>query len=391
MSLNDVPAGERVHIGIFGRRNAGKSSLINALTGQSVSVVSDVPGTTTDAVRKSMEILPLGPVVIIDTPGFDDEGTLGDMRVERTRLALTECDAALLVVDPEIGMGDTENELIRLFNENHTPYITVYSKSDIKPCDGLSVSAVTKDGINHLLDKLSYICENAETDRRIIGDLLSPGDSVILVTPIDSAAPKGRLILPQVQTLRDILDAGAFATVVQETEYKIALSSLKNPPKIVITDSQAFEKINKETPEDIPLTGFSVLMARYKGILGHALKGAYSIDSLKDGDKVLIAEACTHKRQCKDIGTIKMPAWLSGYTKKELSFDFSSGKSFPQNLSEYSLIIQCGGCMITEREVKARYIAAETASVPITNYGTAIAHMHGILKRAVAPFSDTLK
>lgn len=391
MSLNDVPSGERVHIGLFGRRNAGKSSLINAITGQSVSVVSDVPGTTTDAVRKSMEILPLGPVVLIDTPGFDDEGALGDMRVERTRLALKECDAALLVVDPENGMGDTENELIRLFDENHTPYITVYSKSDTKKTDGLCVSALTGDGIKLLLDKLSYICENSENKRRIIGDLLSPGDSVILVTPIDSAAPKGRLILPQVETLRDVLDAGAFATVVQETEYKDALKALKNPPKIVVTDSQAFEKISSETPEDIPLTGFSVLMARYKGILSHALKGACAIDALNDGDKVLIAEACTHKRQCQDIGTVKMPAWLSAYTKKKLSFDFSSGKSFPGELSEYSLIIQCGGCMITEREVKARYIAAESASVPITNYGTAIAHIHGILNRAVAPLLDSLK
>ncbi len=388
MSMASVPSGERVHIGVFGRRNAGKSSIVNKITGQSVSLVSDVPGTTTDAVRKAMEILPIGPVVIIDTPGFDDSGTLGKMRVEATWSVIKECDAALLVIDPEKGEGETENALIKLFDEKGISYIKVYSKSDIKKGPGLFVSSETGEGIPGLLDALSKIVKEKENPRRIIGDLLSPGDTVILVTPIDSAAPKGRLILPQVETLRDVLDSGAMALVVRETEYEKALSSLSSPPKMVITDSQVFGFVNKLTPPSVPLTGFSVLMARYKGILSSALAGAAKLSSLSDGDIILISESCTHKKQCDDIGTVKLPAWIKKYSGKDVSFDFSSGKGFPSDLSPYSLIVQCGGCMITEREVKERYALAERAGVPITNYGTAIAKMNGILPRISSLFVE---
>ena len=388
MSMASVPSGERVHIGVFGRRNAGKSSIVNKITGQSVSLVSDVPGTTTDAVRKAMEILPIGPVVIIDTPGFDDSGTLGKMRVEATWSVIKECDAALLVIDPEKGEGETENALIKLFDEKGISYIKVYSKSDIKKGHGLFVSSETGEGIPGLLDALSKIVKEKENPRRIIGDLLSPGDTVILVTPIDSAAPKGRLILPQVETLRDVLDSGAMALVVRETEYEKALSSLSSPPKMVITDSQVFGFVNKLTPPSVPLTGFSVLMARYKGILSSALAGAAKLSSLSDGDIILISESCTHKKQCDDIGTVKLPAWIKKYSGKDVSFDFSSGKGFPSDLSPYSLIVQCGGCMITEREVKERYALAERAGVPITNYGTAIAKMNGILPRISSLFVE---
>lgn len=381
MSLTSVPSGERVHIGIFGRRNAGKSSLVNRITGQSVSLVSSVPGTTTDAVRKAMEILPLGPVVLIDTPGFDDSGDLGKMRVEATKKVLSECDAALLVIDPEKGEGETEKALCALFDEKNISYIKVYSKSDIKNGAGLSVSSETGEGISKLLDALSNILPEKENQRRIIGDLLSESDCVILVTPIDSAAPKGRLILPQIETLRDILDSGAMALVVKETEYEKALSKLAAPPRLVVTDSQVFGLINKLTPRDVPLTSFSVLMARYKGILPAALSGAAKLDSLSDGDRVLISESCTHKKQCDDIGTVKLPKWISEYSGKDIVFEFSSGKGFPSDLSPYSLIVQCGGCMITEREVKERYRLAERSGVPITNYGTAIAKMNGILPR----------
>lgn len=388
MSMASVPSGERVHIGVFGRRNAGKSSIVNKITGQSVSLVSDVPGTTTDAVRKAMEILPIGPVVITDTPGFDDSGTLGKMRVEATRNVIKECDAALLVIDPEKGEGETENALIKLFDEKGISYIKVYSKSDIKKGPGLFVSSETGEGIPELLDALSKIVKEKENPRRIIGDLLSPGDTVILVTPIDSAAPRGRLILPQVETLRDVLDSGAMALVVKETEYEKALYSLSSPPKMVITDSQVFGFVNKLTPPSVPLTGFSVLMARYKGILSSALAGAAKLSSLSDGDIILISESCTHKKQCDDIGTVKLPAWIKKYSGKDVSFDFSSGKDFPSDLSPYSLIVQCGGCMITEREVKERYALAEHAGVPITNYGTAIAKMNGILPRIASLFVE---
>lgn len=386
--MASVPSGERVHIGVFGRRNAGKSSIVNKITGQSVSLVSGVPGTTTDAVRKAMEILPIGPVVIIDTPGFDDSGELGKMRVEATGRVLGECDAALLVIDPQTGEGETEKALIKLFAEKNIAYIKVYSKSDIKKEPGLSVSSETGEGIPELLEALSKIVKEKENPRRIIGDLLSPGDTVILVTPIDSAAPKGRLILPQVETLRDVLDSGAMALVVKETEYEKAISSLASPPRLVVTDSQVFGLVSKLTPPSVPLTGFSVLMARYKGILSSALSGAAKLDSLRDGDRILISESCTHKKQCDDIGTVKLPGWIRAYSGKDISFDFSSGKGFPEDISPYSLIVQCGGCMITEREVKERYTLAENAGIPITNYGTAIAKMNGILPRIASLFVE---
>ncbi len=388
MSLNSIPSSERVHIGFFGNRNAGKSSLINKIANQSVSLVSPVAGTTTDLVRKAMELLPIGPVVLIDTPGFDDEGELGLLRVEKTRAAITECDAAVLVIDPEASDAEANNALIQLFKDKKIPYISVFSKSDIKKADGLCVSGVTGEGLDRLLSALFEAVRTKDSTRRIIGDILSPYDKVVLVTPIDESAPKGRLILPQVQTLRDILDSGAAALVVREHEYASALSALAEPPKMVITDSQVFKKINAETPASIPLTSFSVLMARYKGTLDKAVFGANKLNSLSDGDKVLIAEACTHKKQCGDIGSVKLPAWISDYTKKRLDFSFTTGKEFPQELSDYALIIQCGGCMITEREVKARYDAAEKAGVPITNYGTAIAQLNGILKRATSPFVE---
>lgn len=386
MSLNSVPSSERLHIGFFGRRNVGKSSLINKIANQSVSVVSPVAGTTTDIVRKAMEILPIGPVVLIDTPGFDDEGELGLLRIEKTLAAISECDAAVLVLDPEKGMGETEKKLIELFIEKKVPYFNVFSKCDLKKTSAPSLSSVTGEGIEAMIAGVAYLLSADKKERRIVGDLLSPGDTVILVTPIDSASPKGRLILPQVQTLRDILDEGAMALVVTEKEYPSALSSLNVPPKMVITDSRVFKEINEKTPPHVPLTGFSVLMARYKGTLRPALYGAKRLSSLKDGDSVLIAEACTHKKQCGDIGTVKLPEMLSAFTKKRLRFAFTSGKDFPHNLSPYSLIIQCGGCMLTEREVENRYASAEGAGVPITNYGTAIAEMNGILKRATELF-----
>ncbi len=390
MSLNSVPSSERPHIGFFGRRNAGKSSLINKIANQSVSVVSPVAGTTTDIVRKAMELLPIGPVVLIDTPGFDDEGELGLLRIEKTLAAISECDVAVLVLDPEKGMGETEKKLIELFTEKKLPYFNVFSKCDLKKISAPSLSSVTGEGIENLLGGISYLLSSEKEERRIIGDLLSPGDTVILVTPIDSASPKGRLILPQVQTLRDILDAEARALVVTEKEYPSALSSLTSPPKMVVTDSRVFKEIDEKTPTSVPLTGFSVLMARYKGTLRPSLSGAKKLSSLKDGDLVLIAEACTHKKQCGDIGTVKLPGMLSAFTQKKLRFSFTSGKDFPENLSPYSLIIQCGGCMITEREAQNRYASAESAGIPITNYGTAIAEMNGILKRACAPFSESL-
>lgn len=388
MSLNSVPSSERAHIGFFGKRNSGKSSLINKITGQGVSVVSPVAGTTTDLVKKSMELLPIGPVVLIDTPGFDDEGELGLLRVEKARSALAECDAAVLVVDPEMTENEVDKAFIQLFNEKNVPYLSVFSKSDLKKSAGLCVSSVTGEGTDELLSALSQILLKSKNNRRIIGDLLAPGDNVILVTPIDSSAPKGRLILPQVQTLRDVLDSGASATVVREHEYKSVLSAFSRPPKMVITDSQVFKKINAETPHSVPLTSFSVLMARYKGTLLSAISGADRLNSLSDGDKILIAEACTHKKQCNDIGTSKLPAWISSYTKKQIEFSFASGKDFPGNLSEYALIIQCGGCMLTEHEVKTRYDAAEQSGVPITNYGTAIAQLNGILQRATELFVE---
>lgn len=392
MGLNDTPQSERIHIGFFGRRNAGKSSVVNAVTNQQISVVSDVKGTTTDPVTKAMELLPLGPVVIIDTPGFDDEGALGEMRVKRTKQVLNRVDVAVLVVDGTVGKTGADNELIEIFNEKKIPYIVAYNKSDISEqsdCpDGVAVSALDNTNIGLLKEKIAHLTKTDDTKMKICGDLLSDGDFAVLVVPIDSAAPKGRLILPQQQTIRDVLEAGAAAVVVRDTELKATLESLGKKPKVVITDSQAFESVSWDVPEDIYLTSFSILMARYKGFLKSAVEGATAIDRLKDGDKILISEGCTHHRQCDDIGTVKLPRWLRNYTGKELVFETSSGKGFPDDLSQYSLVIHCGGCMLNEREVQYRRKFAEDSEVPFTNYGTAIAFMQGILKRSLQIIPD---
>ncbi len=387
MGLNDTPQSERIHIGFFGRRNAGKSSIVNAVTNQQISVVSDVLGTTTDPVTKAMELLPLGPVVIIDTPGFDDEGSLGEMRVKRTKQVLNRTDIAVLVVDSSVGKTQADNELVTIFNEKKIPYIIAYNKSDLTDkteyADGVAVSALENKNIDTLKEKIAHLAKTDNADRKICSDLISRGDFVVLVIPIDESAPKGRLILPQQQTIRDILDAGAVAISVKETELKETLASLGKKPSLVITDSQVFGRVSKEVPSDILMTSFSILMARYKGFLDSAVKGAFAIDNLKDGDKILISEGCTHHRQCGDIGSIKIPNWLRKYTGKDFVIETSSGKGFPDDLSEYSLVIHCGGCMLNEREVQYRRKFAEDSGVPFTNYGTAIAHMHGILKRSV--------
>ena len=391
MSLNDTPSGERVHIGFFGRRNAGKSSVVNAVTGQELSVVSDVKGTTTDPVMKSMELLPMGPVVIIDTPGFDDEGALGELRVKKTKQILNRSDCAVLVVDATQGMTPADRELVELFGQKGLPYLIAYNKSDLTaaPVLGekeLAVSAQTGENIQELKERIARLVKTGEDSRRLVGDLLSPGDLVVLVTPIDSAAPKGRLILPQQQTIRDILDAGAAAIVVKETGLRDTLHKLGTKPRMVITDSQAFAQVSRDTPEDIPLTSFSILMARYKGFLDAAVEGVAAIDHLRDGDRVLIAEGCTHHRQCEDIGTVKIPRWLSEYTGKDLQLEHSSGRDFPEDLSPYQLVIHCGGCMLNQREMTYRQKTAGDNGVPFTNYGIAIAHLKGILKRSVELF-----
>lgn len=392
MGLNDTPQSERIHIGFFGRRNAGKSSVVNAVTNQQISVVSDVKGTTTDPVTKAMELLPLGPVVIIDTPGFDDEGVLGEMRVKRTKQVLNRVDVAVLVVDGTVGKTGADNELIEIFTDKKIPYIVAYNKSDISEqtdCpDGVAVSALDGTNIGLLKEKIAHLTKTDDTKKKICGDLVSEGDFVVLVVPIDSAAPKGRLILPQQQTIRDVLEAGATAIVVRDTELKSTLENLGKKPKLVITDSQAFESVSKDVPEDIYLTSFSILLARYKGFLKSAVEGAAAIDRLKDGDRVLISEGCTHHRQCDDIGTVKLPRWLKNYTGKELVFETSSGKGFPDDLSPYSLVLHCGGCMLNEREVQYRRKFAEDSEVPFTNYGTAIAYMQRILKRSLQIIPD---
>lgn len=393
MSLNDTPSGERIHIGFFGRRNAGKSSLVNAITNQELAVVSSVKGTTTDPVYKAMELLPLGPVEIIDTPGFDDVGELGELRVKKTRQILAKTDVAVLVVDGTEGVSGCDKELIQLFREREVPYIVVYNKCDISGGEvssenEISVSAAKKLNIEELKEKIGSLAKNAGNERRIIGDLLSPGDMVVLVTPIDGSAPKGRMILPQVQALRDVLDADAEAVFTKETQLAETLSALAAPPKMVVTDSQAFGLVSKIVPEEVSLTSFSILMARYKGFLESAVKGAARIKDLRDGDTVLISEGCTHHRQCGDIGSVKLPAWLKKYTGKSLNIELSSGRDFPEDLSGYALVIHCGGCMLNEREMLHRKNIAEAAGVPFTNYGTAIACMNGILKRSLGIFPD---
>ena len=450
MSLNDTPSGERIHIGFFGRRNAGKSSIVNAVTGQELAVVSQIEGTTTDPVKKAMELLPLGPVLIIDTPGFDDEGTLGELRVKKTRQVLAQTDLAILVIDGVRGMCACDRQLLELFAEKEIPWIIAWNKCDllqgtpgtaetaetkesgqaetagsadtsgsVQKAEGkraadtaktedsvkmtaeavkmpggaaavVPVSAVTGEGIYDLKEEIAALYRKwkagEEAEPRLVSDLLRQGDQVILVIPIDKSAPKGRLILPQQQVIRDILDARCTAVCIQEDNVRRTLEGLRTPPVLVITDSQVFASVQKDVPESIPLTSFSILMARYKGFLETAVRGAAAIDRLEDGDRVLIAEGCTHHRQCEDIGTVKLPRWLQTRLGKQLIIETSSGNSFPEDLTPYSLVIHCGGCMLNEREMKSRIHRAVLQGVPVTNYGTAIAYMNGILSRSIAMF-----
>ena len=409
MSLNDTPSGERIHIGFFGRRNAGKSSVVNAVTGQDLAVVSQVEGTTTDPVKKAMELLPLGPVVIIDTPGFDDEGALGELRVKKTRQILAQTDIAVLVIDSQRGRCACDEELVGLFKERKIPYVLAWNKSDLAgkkagekekentasaglETFSIRVSALTGDGIYALKEKIGelYRAWKAEQgeERKLVSDLLEKGDQVILVIPIDKAAPKGRLILPQQQVIRDLLDARCTAVCIQEDNVKATLESMRKPPAMVITDSQVFARVQEDVPEEVPLTSFSILMARYKGFLSTAVKGAAQIDHLQDGDRVLIAEGCTHHRQCDDIGTVKIPRWLRTRTGKDILIETASGTGFPEDLTPFALVIHCGGCMLNEREMQNRIGRARVQNVPVTNYGTAIAYMNGILKRSVEMFPD---
>lgn len=394
MSLNTTPSGERIHIGFFGRRNAGKSSVVNAVTGQELAVVSDVLGTTTDPVYKSMELLPLGPVMIIDTPGFDDEGSLGELRVKKTKQVLNKTDVAVLIAEADYGLTPTDMELISMFKDREIPYIIAYNKSDLTkstpyPKDNeIYISAREKTNIYELKEKIGALALPDTREKHLVADLIQKNDFAVLVVPIDSAAPKGRLILPQQQAIRDILEAGGIPVVTRETELEQTLKDIGKKPSMVITDSQAFEQVSKTVPEDIILTSFSILMARYKGLLDSAVNGASVIGSLENGDKILISEGCTHHRQCDDIGTVKLPKWLKKHTGKELEFEFSSGTHFPEELTKYKLIIHCGGCMLNEREVRYRVKCAETQGVPITNYGIAIAYMNGILKRSLEIFPN---
>ena len=394
MSLNATPSGERVHIGFFGKRNAGKSSVVNAVTGQELAVVSDVKGTTTDPVTKAMELLPIGPVVIIDTPGIDDEGALGELRVKKTKQILNKTDVAVLVIDSQQGMTEVEQELVALFQKKGLKYLIVYNKIDLladKSALAIDehvclVSAVNKEGIEALKEAIGKLAATEEKNKFIVADLIQPNDFVVLVTPIDSSAPKGRLILPQQQTIRDILDAGAVSIVTKETELAHTLENIGKKPALVITDSQAFAPVAKDTPLDIPLTSFSILMARYKGQLEGAVYGAAAIEALQDGDMVLISEGCTHHRQCGDIGTVKLPKLLEKTTGKQLQYRFTSGTEFPDDLSAYKLIIHCGGCMLNEREMQYRQKCAADQNIPFTNYGIAMAYMQGILKRSIEIF-----
>lgn len=394
MSLNGVVSAERVHIGFFGLRNAGKSSLVNAVTGQALSLVSDVKGTTTDPVKKAMELLPIGPVVIIDTPGLDDVGELGLQRVERAKQVLDKTDIAVLVVDAVKGLSHLDVQLTELFKEKKIPYLIAYNKADLlneiptHTDTEIYVSAEKNTNINELKEKLGSMARVTANTKTLLGDLVNAYDTVILVTPIDESAPKGRLILPQQQTIRELLEIGATVMVCKETELKNSLDALCVKPKLVITDSQAFGYVSKIVPKDIMLTSFSILFARYKGDLNTVVEGAAHLDNLKDGDKVLISEGCTHHRQCNDIGTVKMPDWIKNYTGKNIEFAFTSGGEFPQDTNEYALIVHCGGCMLNEKEMKSRLHKAKENGTPITNYGIAIAQMNGILKRSVEPFPN---
>lgn len=391
MGLQDTPSSERVQIGFFGCRNAGKSSLVNAVTNQEMAVVSPVKGTTTDPVTKAMELLPLGPVLIIDTPGIDDEGGLGEQRVKRTKQILNRIDCAVLVVDSVAGKTKADEELLNLFQEKQIPFLVAYNKSDLQmPAlsgkNEVAVSALQKTGIEELKERIAALGKENQKERMLVKDLVKAEDLVVLVTPIDSSAPKGRLILPQQQTIRDLLEADAIPVVTKENTLKTTLESLAKRPALVITDSQAFAQVSKDTPLDIPLTSFSILMARYKGFLEGAVQGVAAIETLQDGDKVLICEGCTHHRQCEDIGTVKIPRWLRQHTGKELELVHTSGKDFPEDLLPYRLVIHCGGCMLNEREVAYRQKCAADAGIPFTNYGIAIAYMTGILKRSIEIF-----
>lgn len=405
MGMNQTPTSERVHIGFFGKRNAGKSSVMNAVTGQDLAVVSEVRGTTTDPVYKSMELLPLGPVVMMDTPGIDDEGELGVLRVKKSYQVLNKTDVAVLVIDGSEGASSEDAALMERIRDKHIPYVVVINKKELTPSgavekisvtlgmtDGtvrpIQVSAVTGEGIHELKEQIAAAANTEEPERYLVRDLLEPSDIAVLVVPIDKAAPKGRLILPQQQTIRDILEADAVSVVVKENELKNILPQLNKKPKLVITDSQAFGKVEKDTPEDILLTSFSILFARYKGDLESVVRGVTALDTLEDGDTVLISEGCTHHRQCGDIGTVKIPAWIKEYTGKDVIIETTSGTEFPDDLTRYKMILHCGGCMLNEREMKYRLKCAEDQGVPMTNYGIAIAYMKGILKRSVEVFPE---
>lgn len=401
MQMNLTPSSERVHIGFFGRRNAGKSSVLNAVTGQDLAVVSDVKGTTTDPVQKSMELLPLGPVVVIDTPGIDDEGELGTLRVKKSYQVLNKSDAAVLVVDASLGLCEEDFAFIEHIQKKQIPYAVAFNKSDLAPSasiakdlqylkehqiDFVSVSTADLSGIDTLKEKIATLAKTEDTKLRIVADLIHPSDFVVLVVPIDKAAPKGRLILPQQQTIRDILEADATAIVVKEYELRDTLAHLGKKPRLVITDSQVFAKVSADTPADIMLTSFSILFARYKGNLPALIKGVTALEQIEDGDKILVSEGCTHHRQCDDIGSVKLLRWIRQYTGKEPEFVFSSGTEFPADLLPYKMIVHCGGCMLNEREMKYRLACAKDQNIPMTNYGILIAYIQGILKRSVEPF-----
>ena len=401
MGLTSTPSSERVHIGIFGKRNAGKSSVINAITNQSLAIVSDIKGTTTDPVSKAMELLPLGPVMIIDTPGLDDVGELGKMRIQKSYQVLNKSDIGILVIDGTFGQTDEDKALINKFKEKNIPYIVVMNKLDLvrkqqnideneinSNPNTIWVSSTTKENIYELKEMIAKQAPTDEPKFKIVGDLLNPSDFVVLVVPIDKAAPKGRLILPQQQTIRDILEANANAIVVKENELKNTLENLGKKPKLVITDSQVFSKVSTDTPKDILLTSFSILFARYKGDLKETVKGVKTLEDLKDNDTILISEGCTHHRQCDDIGTVKIPKWITKYTNKKINFEFTTGTEFPYDLSKYKMIVHCGGCTLNEREMKYRVKCAQDQNIPFTNYGILIAYTQGILKRTLEPFSD---
>lgn len=396
MGLNDTTNSERIHIGFFGMRNAGKSSLVNAVTGQDLAVVSDIKGTTTDPVRKAMELLPLGPVLIIDTPGLDDEGTLGALRIKKTQAILAQTDIAVLVVDAVCGLSQQDTELIDQFEARKLPHILVWNKVDLleepPSCkkNEVCISTITGAGVHTLKEMLGALSAQTGTEKRIVADLLEAGDVVVLVIPIDAAAPKGRLILPQQQIIRDILDAGCTVVSCRDTELVQTLAALRQKPKLVITDSQAFGRVSRDVPTDILLTSFSILFARYKGELIPLVQGAARLSALKAGDRILISEGCTHHRQCGDIGTVKLPKWIEQFSGIQPRYVFTSGNEFSEDLTQYALVVHCGGCMLNEKEMKHRIKAAQMAGVPIVNYGIAIAQMHGILKRSLEVFPEVL-